>query len=170
MCAAFNLLTPILPPNAPPISTQIGRKVMNKFRDSVKAERCSLIFMDHEKSEMFFYQDDRCVRFPITKGLAGYTARTGERLNIPDAYEDKRFNKKVDMQTGFRTKSVLCAPIHSKSGDPGVMAVIQMLNKKGGAFDKHDEEILDNCQLQVAAALDLQFSTLKMAQGNLEIV
>jgi len=32
-------------------------------------------------------------RFPISKGIAGYVASTGRLLNIPDAYEDDRFNR-----------------------------------------------------------------------------
>jgi len=64
---------------------------------------------------------------------------------------------------------MLCAPIHSRLGESSVIAVIQMLNKKGSEpFDSHDEEILDNCQIQVAEALDLQFSTLKTAHANLD--
>lgn len=33
------------------------------------------------------------VRFSIEKGIAGQVARTGEVLNIPDAYADPRFNR-----------------------------------------------------------------------------
>lgn len=32
-------------------------------------------------------------RFSIDKGIAGQVARTGEVLNIPDAYADPRFNR-----------------------------------------------------------------------------
>lgn len=32
-------------------------------------------------------------RFSIEKGIAGQVARTGEVLNIPDAYADPRFNR-----------------------------------------------------------------------------
>lgn len=32
-------------------------------------------------------------RFPSDRGIAGHVAKTGEALNIPDAYEDPRFNR-----------------------------------------------------------------------------
>ena len=32
-------------------------------------------------------------RFSIEKGIAGHVARTGEVVNIPDAYSDSRFNR-----------------------------------------------------------------------------
>ena len=32
-------------------------------------------------------------------------------INIPDAYQDARFNQEIDRKTGYRTKSVLVYPI-----------------------------------------------------------
>ena len=32
-------------------------------------------------------------------------------LNIADAYQDERFNREYDLQTNFRTKSILAIPI-----------------------------------------------------------
>jgi len=40
------------------------------------------------------------IRIPITKGLAGYAARTKNIVNVPDAYADHRFYKNVDKRTG----------------------------------------------------------------------
>lgn len=31
-------------------------------------------------------------------------------MNIADAYTDERFNRKVDIQTGYHTESLLCLP------------------------------------------------------------
>ena len=43
---------------------------------------------DFDSSNLLFIS-----RFPIGKGIAGYVAMTGESLNIPDAYNDSRFNR-----------------------------------------------------------------------------
>ena len=44
------------------------------------------------------------IRFPVTAGLAGHTARTGEVLNIANAYEDARFNQAIaDFRTDLRS-------------------------------------------------------------------
>ena len=48
----------------------------------------------------------------MDKGVAGYVASTGNILNIPDAYADNRFNRDVDKQTGYHTKTLLCMPIY----------------------------------------------------------
>ena len=34
-----------------------------------------------------------CLRFSIEKGIAGAVARSGEIINIADAYSDSQFNK-----------------------------------------------------------------------------
>ncbi len=41
------------------------------------------------------------IRFGINVGIAGHVASTGETLNIPDAYQDDRFNKDIDLKTGI---------------------------------------------------------------------
>ena len=50
-------------------------------------------------------------RFAVGTGIAGYVAETGETLNVSDAYTDDRFNKAIDEQTGYITRSILCMPI-----------------------------------------------------------
>lgn len=51
------------------------------------------------------------IRFPIGKGIAGFVAKTGEALNITNAYEDERFNREIDSKTGYHTQTILCMPI-----------------------------------------------------------
>ena len=50
-------------------------------------------------------------RFAVGTGIAGYVAETGLTLNVADAYTDDRFNKAIDEQTGYVTRSILCMPI-----------------------------------------------------------
>src|SRR5262249_38074247 len=55
--------------------------------------------------------------------------------------KDSRFNPEVDKKTGYRTKSILAAPMFNTKNQ--VIGVFQVLNnKEGGAFDKQHEEIL----------------------------
>lgn len=62
-------------------------------------------------------------------------------LNIPDAYANPLFNRDVDRQTGYHTRSMLCAPILDSSRR--VFAVAQLLNKRTrDAFDERDEQKL----------------------------
>jgi putative ABC transport system ATP-binding protein len=81
------------------------------------------------------------IRIPLTEGVAGHVARTGEVLNLRDAYESPLFNRDVDKRTGYRTRSMLCAPLLDTDKRP--FAVAQLLNKRGDdAFDVADEQKL----------------------------
>jgi len=68
-------------------------------------------------------------RIPITSGIAGSVARTGQPLNIADPYSQPDFNPEVDRRTGYRTRSILCMPIFDRRKE--VIAVAQLLNKRG---------------------------------------
>ncbi|XP_065089280.1 dual 3',5'-cyclic-AMP and -GMP phosphodiesterase 11 isoform X3 [Ochlerotatus camptorhynchus] len=73
-------------------------------------------------------------------GIAGHVAESGEPVNIPDAYQDGRFNREIDVQTGYRTKALLCMPIKDASGD--VVGVAQVINKHGDQrFSVADEKV-----------------------------
>ncbi|KAK0093139.1 hypothetical protein PV326_014227 [Microctonus aethiopoides] len=74
-------------------------------------------------------------------GIVGYVAKSGEPVNIPDAYKDSRFNREIDALTGYRTRALLCMPIKDCSGD--VLGVAQVINKLGGEgqFTVQDEKI-----------------------------
>ncbi|KAL8582930.1 hypothetical protein ACOMHN_006474 [Nucella lapillus] len=90
------------------------------------------------------------IRFPMDKGVAGHVATTGEILNIPDAYADNRFNRDVDLQTGYRTKTILCMPIYIRGN---VIGVVQMVNKRTGTFTRTDEESFETFAVYCGLAL-----------------
>jgi putative ABC transport system ATP-binding protein len=81
------------------------------------------------------------IRMPANIGIAGHVYTTGETVNAPDAYAVPYFNRDVDQQTGYQTKSILCAPMGDQQGRP--FAVVTLLNKKGAPqFDARDVRAL----------------------------
>ena len=131
--------------------------IMNKTTEVMNADRSSLFLIDWDTEELWskVAQGVRFLelRFPMNAGLAGAVATTGEVLNIPDAYEDDRFNQEWDRRTGYRTRSVLCVPMNNKAGER--IGVIQVLNKQGGeAFGRDDEELLCTLAGQAAVAIE----------------
>ena len=102
-----------------------------------------MFLVDHARGELTLHvsQDlaaGETVRIPIGSGIAGAAAASGRPVLVVDAYEDPRFNRNVDLQTGFRTRSVLCLPLQDRSGN--VFAVTQLLNRRDGRpFDEIDE-------------------------------
>lgn len=77
---------------------------------------------------------------PLKAGIAGHVATTGQILNIPEAYNDPRFNNDVDKKTGYRTRNILCVPIYNEQET--IIGVTQLINKSNGNFTLEDEEIL----------------------------
>ncbi|XP_039229133.1 dual 3',5'-cyclic-AMP and -GMP phosphodiesterase 11 isoform X2 [Drosophila yakuba] len=83
------------------------------------------------------------VRVAWGTGIAGHVAESGEPVNIPDAYQDERFNCEIDSLTGYRTKALLCMPIKDSSGD--VIGVAQVINKMNGeCFSEIDEKVFSS--------------------------
>ncbi|KAM6126673.1 cAMP and cAMP-inhibited cGMP 3',5'-cyclic phosphodiesterase 10A [Pterocles gutturalis] len=125
--------------------------IMIYAKNLVNADRCALFQVDHKNKELYsdlfdigeendgkpVFKKTKEIRFSIEKGIAGQVARTGEVLNIHDAYADPRFNREVDLYTGYTTRNILCMPIVSRGS---VIGVVQMVNKiSGSAFSKTDE-------------------------------
>ena len=118
--------------------------IAEETKVAIQADRCTVFLLDKEKNELWskvaLGMDSQEIRFPADKGLAGYVVQTGEPLNIPDAYNDPRFNPEVDKKTGYVTKTILCLPI--KNNNQEIIGAFQVLNKTGGVFTKGDEDLL----------------------------
>jgi len=123
---------------------------------SISADRGTLYLIDELKSEIWSKAlrgtEVIEIRLPIGKGLSGYVAKTGETINIPDAYNDSRFNPEVDRKSGFRTNNMLCMPMRNRDGK--IIGVFQMLNKKGGPFTSQDEEFINALSIHASIAIE----------------
>jgi len=94
------------------------------------------------------------IRLPLDEtSIAGTVAVRGEIVNLRDAYQDPRFNASFDRQSGFRTRSMLTAPMRNPQGQ--VVGVTQAINKRGAArFDHEEEEILLAFSNQASIAVE----------------
>ena len=70
------------------------------------------------------------VVIPQGQGIAGWVFEHGCSLLVPDAYADPRFFREVDRVSGFRTRSILCAPLRHEGKKIGVL---QVLNSSEGS-------------------------------------
>jgi adenylate cyclase len=119
------------------------------------AERASLFLNDAATGELYSRvaqgNFSREIRMLNSTGIAGAVFQSGHGEIIPDAYKDKRFNRNVDEQTGFRTTSIVCAPVKTVKGE--VIGVTQALNKKKSQFTSDDLNLLEAITTQAAVAL-----------------
>ena len=130
-------------------------KIMEVVRHQLNADRCTVFLVDSDRNELWSkvaHGLKNEIRFPIGKGIAGYVARTGETLNIKDAYSDSRFNPEVDKKTGYKTHNLLTLPMRNKQNE--IIGVFQVLNKKSGPFNEEDEELLNAISSIAASAIE----------------
>lgn len=120
-----------------------------------KAERGTLFLHDAATGELFSRVAQGLKRHEIrildTVGIAGHTFQNGEGQIIHDPYNDERFNRDVDAETGFTTKSILAAPVRNAKGE--IIGVAQVLNKKEGQFTEMDLAVLEGMTTQCAITL-----------------
>ncbi|OIP32697.1 MAG: phosphodiesterase [Deltaproteobacteria bacterium CG2_30_63_29] len=126
----------------------------------VEADRCTIFVVDDVAKELWSRVaqglEIHQIRLPLGQGIAGQCAEHDAIINIPDAYVDSRFNPEIDRRTGYRTQSILCAPMRGAGGQ--VVGVIQALNStRGSQFDGEDEELLLALGGQAASAIQNVF-------------
>ena len=93
------------------------------------------------------------LRVQVSSLVAGYSAITGEVVNIHDPQGDQRFNPEFDRQRNFRTRNVLCVPVVNRRG--WVVGVVQVDNKIDGAFNSEDVKDLRAIASQLGVAIVL---------------
>jgi GAF domain-containing protein len=137
---------------------QVLVKLMEETSLVLKTEACSILLLDEESSELVFEatggpqaEKVKGLRLPLGKGIAGWVAREGRRLLVPDVREDPRFCPGVDEVTGFVTRSVLAVPLEVKGK---VIGVIEALNKTEGYFSQTDVSSLSSIARWAAIAIE----------------
>ena len=132
------------------------KTIADETTNALNAERCSVFILDKDKNELWSKVatgiNTEEIRFPINKGLAGHVALTGETVNIKDAYSDTRFNKEIDIKTGYHTKNILCMPIRNLHYE--IIGVIQVLNKRNTSFSQNDEKLLVTIGMNAGIAIE----------------
>ena len=131
-------------------------RIVSTITTMLDAERSSLFINDEKTNELFTEVGEglgkNVIRFPNHLGIAGTVFTSGKILNIPHCYADLRFNPAFDKQTGYFTRSMLCAPVTNKDGK--IIGVSQVLNKRGGSFSSEDEARLVAFTSQISIGIE----------------
>ena len=118
--------------------------------------------------------DSREFVIPVSaRSMSGYVALHKQPLSIDSVYEMKAdapygFDRSFDVKMGYRTQSMLCAPLLSRKGE--VVGVLQLINKKRDPhkklltpddvdeqvipFDTRSEELLTTLASQAGISLE----------------
>ena len=135
--------------------------IIKQMKDVMEAEGVSVILHDSPKNEFVFCWAEsdpsglvtklKEIRFPADKGIAGSVYNSGKAELISDINRDPRHYKEIDHSTGFKTTSMIAAPLQKKEKTIGVLEV---LNKKKGKFDHEDMTFVTTLTPIIAMALD----------------
>lgn len=121
----------------------------------LKADRGTIFLNDPETGELYSRvaqgNFQREIRILNNTGVAGHVFTTGTGMIVHNAYEDPHFNRAIDEETGYVTKTILCVPVRTIKGE--VIGVAQALNKKTGRFTKADLKLLEAMTTQASIAL-----------------
>jgi signal transduction histidine kinase/putative methionine-R-sulfoxide reductase with GAF domain len=147
--------------------------ILAKLTELVEADRATLYLLDEAKDELVSKivagVEVRSIRMKVGHGIAGLVAQSGEPIRVEDAYRDPRFEREWDLLTGYRTTSMLAAPLKNHVGR--TIGVLQVLNKRGGkGFTDDDEAILGALGTQAAVAIDNSRLVLSLIQKNKQLL
>ncbi|HEY7556808.1 MAG TPA: sigma-54-dependent Fis family transcriptional regulator [Candidatus Binatia bacterium] len=129
-------------------------EITAKIKERLHADRVSIFLFDREKCELWSVvsQEKKTMCLDARLGIAGHVAMTGNVVNVEDAYEHPLFYKEVDLETGYRTRTVLAIPLRNSRGE--VIAVGEAVNKSKGRFTDEDAEAMQTLVAPVAKTLE----------------
>lgn len=136
--------------------------IVDKCRETLKAEGVSVLLLDRERNELYFpYLSDAdpevarklaSVRFPADLGVAGVALNSGRSLKVDDAQHEPRFYHGADKSSGLVTRNLIAAPLPTRQGAIGV---IEVVNRRGRyAFSNDDLRFLEALSGSIAIALE----------------
>src|ERR1035441_9348630 len=110
----------------------ILQTIMEKMAEYFRPDTWSLLMVDEEKDELYFAiavgaaaEVLSKARLKVGEGIAGWVAKHGQVLIVPDVQCDPRFSSRLDEMTQLQTRSIICVPLRSKHR---VLGVIQLVN------------------------------------------
>lgn len=161
---------------------EILRNALQTASRVMEAEASSILLLDPETGDLIVHSLDyrgpagslrnvaevaRGYRVPAGQGIAGWVARTGSMLNIPDAYADPRFHKEVDRRTGLRTRSILALPLRSHDTLIGVAEVLNRRDER--PFGREDVVLFHHfCDLASVAIEKARLHESRLEKEALE--
>lgn len=148
------------------VDKQKAAELVHEIRQFTDCARGSFFVLNRQNGSLYTIVSEglkgREIVLSVNLGIAGLVAITGDPLNIPDVYADKRFDRSTDEKTGYRTRCILCVPIKNHSGE--ILGVLEVINKKDGPFSNSDMETLKT--LTSTIAIHIENATLFSEQNR----
>jgi HD-GYP domain-containing protein (c-di-GMP phosphodiesterase class II) len=133
------------------------------IKDSSRLELCSKIT---EGRDLKYTK----IHLPLDgNSFAAQVCKTGNPINAPDAYVNKKYSHEMDILTGFKTTSLLAVPLKNKHGE--IIGVFQISNKNDNTrFDEKDEGILSLLANLASGNIEIALLYEEVQLANIETV
>ncbi|NQT17876.1 MAG: sigma 54-interacting transcriptional regulator, partial [Planctomycetes bacterium] len=92
------------------------------------------------------------LRIPDDRGVVGQVIQTNQPMRVDAATEPKKIDHQVDSQLGYKTTTLLCVPMRSRSGE--LFGAFELINSMHGVFTAEDEAALIELAGHAAIALE----------------
>lgn len=137
---------------------QVLTAIIQIVKEKMKVETGTILLWEPESEKIVFAkllggdpEQFSSVRLDKGEGIVGWVIATRQPALVPDVTRDERWQRDVDRQTGFITRSILCVPLIVQEQTIGA---IELLNKNPGTFDKRDLELLESIAAPLAIAIE----------------
>ena len=108
------------------------------------------------------------LRVADDRGVVGRVLQSGEPARVDSTTQPEIIDHTVDKQTGYRTRTLLCVPMQTRSGER--FGVFEVINKKhSGSFTQDDQEALIELAAHAAVALENAQDRQKLMAANRQI-
>ena len=139
------------------------QNALEKFLEYLSAEADSIFLLENNGTELVCRGcagpvDITGLRLPFDQGIVGKSITSRTCQIVKDVSKDPNFSQNVDKDTGFITRSILCAPLMVNEECIGAL---ELINKRGGngLFEERDQHLLT----ALAAAAALAIHNARMA-------
>jgi GAF domain-containing protein len=142
---------------APPAGTAVLGSIVEATVALFGAEAASIALYDAVENRLVFTvaageHGREVVGLAIdpSQGVAGYVFSTGQPMALADVAVDARFGRTTAEQTGYLPRSLVAVPLLD---DEGTIGVLEVLDKRDGAFDLRDIELATVFARQATVAI-----------------
>ena len=141
---------------------------IRRFMDYMDAAAASIFLLEDDGAALVCYKcagpvNITGLRIDASQGIVGKTVRLNEAQMVRDVSLDPDFADAVDADTGFVTRSILCAPLTVRGRCIGGL---ELINKRGGdgLFNEEDQHLVS----ALASAAALAIHNARMAAELVE--
>jgi len=118
--------------------------VAREISELLDAERTSIFLVDWEHMELqaLFAEgaEKSDLVIKLKMGIVGWAVLSRREVSIANASDHPYFNPEIDQIHGFKTESIMVAPVIDEHGE--VLGALELLNKETGVFTDLDLQAL----------------------------